>query len=126
MEARRETRLRHWLLQQMEKEDPIGQKVVSLLNWDLCYTMMILNYDEFNNSQEDFHTIIDMPVGTHNFKFIVDDEWKCSEDLPTASDPEGNLINYLQVSKEASHAQGDGLDDLTLNDLDMTRGKKNY
>jgi hypothetical protein len=64
-----------------------------------------------------------MPVGTHNFKFIVDDEWKCSEDLPTASDPEGNLINYLQVSKEASHAQGDGLDDLTLNDLEMTRGR---
>ena len=64
-------------------------------------------------SNEDFTTIIEMPSGTHHLKFIVDDEWKCSEDLPTASDMDGNLINFLQVSPEGGHSQGDGLDDLS-------------
>lgn len=27
----------------------------------------------------------------------MDDEWKCSNDLETATDPDGNLVNYLQV-----------------------------
>ena len=42
--------------------------------------------------------MIQMPLGTHHLKFIVDNEWKCSDDLPTATDPQGNLINYLSVS----------------------------
>ncbi|CAG8490583.1 5786_t:CDS:2 [Acaulospora colombiana] len=38
--------------------------------------------------------------GTHKLKFIVDDEWKCSSDLSTATDPDGNLINYLEVHED--------------------------
>jgi 5'-AMP-activated protein kinase regulatory beta subunit len=30
----------------------------------------------------------------------VDDEWKCSNDMETATDPDGNLVNYLQVMDE--------------------------
>jgi hypothetical protein len=55
-----------------------------------------------------------MPVGVHHLKYIVDDEWTCSEDLPTASDPDGNLVNYIQVTPEAGFSQGDGMDDLSL------------
>ncbi|KAJ3157744.1 hypothetical protein HDU89_000122 [Geranomyces variabilis] len=65
-----------------------------------------------SRSNADFTTVIDMPPGTHRFKFIVDDEWKCSEDLPIASDSEGNLVNYLEVTDEAGERQGDGLDEL--------------
>ncbi|KAJ3100619.1 hypothetical protein HDU97_002107 [Phlyctochytrium planicorne] len=62
-------------------------------------------------SKSDFTTVIDMPGGqTHRFKFIVDDEWKCSEDLPMASDPDGNLVNYLEVQDEKGEKIGDGLD----------------
>ncbi|KAJ1556631.1 hypothetical protein HK405_002300, partial [Cladochytrium tenue] len=55
-----------------------------------------------------------MPVGTtHRFKFIVDDEWKCSDDLPVATDADGNLVNYLDVVDEKGDHMGDGLDGLS-------------
>ena len=53
-----------------------------------------------------------MPPGRHNLKFVVDDEWKCSEDLPTASDPDGHLVNYIEINDEQGHGLGDGLDGL--------------
>ncbi|OBZ90988.1 5'-AMP-activated protein kinase subunit beta-2 [Choanephora cucurbitarum] len=48
-------------------------------------------------STHDFSAIIELPPGTHRLKFIVDDEWKCSNEMETATDPDGNLVNYLQV-----------------------------
>ena len=54
-----------------------------------------------------------MPVGMHQFKFIVDDEWKCSEDLPVGSDAEGNLVNCLQVQDEEGKSIHDGLEAIT-------------
>ncbi|ORZ14635.1 5'-AMP-activated protein kinase beta subunit, interation domain-domain-containing protein [Absidia repens] len=51
-------------------------------------------------STHDFNTVVDLPLGTHRLKFIVDDEWKCSNDMETATDPDGNLVNYLQVMDE--------------------------
>ncbi|KAG1458894.1 hypothetical protein G6F56_006285 [Rhizopus delemar] len=48
-------------------------------------------------STHDFNAVLELPSGTHRLKFIVDDEWKCSNDLETATDPDGNLVNYLQV-----------------------------
>ena len=57
--------------------------------------------------------MVDMSPGTHRFKFIVDDEWKCSEDLPITSGPDGNLVNYLEVIDEDGDQQGDGLDGLS-------------
>ncbi|KAJ3091628.1 hypothetical protein HK102_014004 [Quaeritorhiza haematococci] len=63
-----------------------------------------------NRSEVDFTTVVDLPKGTHRFKFIVDDEWKCSDDLPMASDADGNLVNYLEVTDDAGDSQGDGFD----------------
>ncbi|ORX61424.1 AMPKBI-domain-containing protein [Hesseltinella vesiculosa] len=51
-------------------------------------------------SSHDFSAVLDLPHGTHRLKFIVDDEWKCSNDMETATDPDGNLVNYLQVMDE--------------------------
>ena len=28
---------------------------------------------------------------------MVDDEWKCSDELGIAMNPDGNLVNYVQV-----------------------------
>lgn len=65
-------------------------------------------------SKSDFTTVIDMPAGmTHRFKFIVDDEWKCSDDLPMTTDSEGNLVNFLEVMDEKGDHMGDGLDGLS-------------
>ncbi|KAH7336966.1 5'-AMP-activated protein kinase beta subunit, interation domain-containing protein [Rhizoctonia solani] len=46
-------------------------------------------------------TTLDLRPGTYRLKFIVDDQWKCSDHLPTAVDDVGNLVNYIEVSDEA-------------------------
>lgn len=40
-------------------------------------------------SHEEFATIIDLPEGVHQYKFIVDDEWRYNPDLPTMPDRYG-------------------------------------
>ena len=42
--------------------------------------------------------MLNLPVGTHEFKFIVDGEIRCSNDFPTVMDANGNLTNYIEVS----------------------------
>lgn len=46
----------------------------------------------------DFTALVKLPPGPHSLKFIVDKQWKTSKYLPSATDADGNLINYLQVS----------------------------
>jgi hypothetical protein len=61
----------------------------------------------FINSTHDFTVVLELPPGTHRLKFIVDDEWKCSNDMETATDPDGNLVNYLQVMNEDDESECD-------------------
>ncbi|KIJ64425.1 carbohydrate-binding module family 48 protein [Hydnomerulius pinastri MD-312] len=35
--------------------------------------------------------------GTHHIRFIVDEQWRVADDLPTAVDDEGTLANYVAV-----------------------------
>lgn len=65
-----------------------------------AHTMLYLFSDLLQNSTHDFSAVLELPPGTHRLKFIVDDEWKCSNDMETATDPDGNLVNYLQVLDE--------------------------
>lgn len=30
-------------------------------------------------------------------KFIVDDSWRCSKQIPTATDDDGTLVNWVEV-----------------------------
>ncbi|KAF8606848.1 AMPKBI-domain-containing protein [Ceratobasidium sp. AG-I] len=45
-------------------------------------------------------TTVDLRPGTHRLKFIVDEQWKCANELPTAVDDGGNLVNYIEVTEE--------------------------
>ncbi|KAJ3380564.1 hypothetical protein HDU92_005899 [Lobulomyces angularis] len=65
---------------------------------------------KMKKSAQDFSTIIDLEPGTHRIKFIVDDEWKCSDDLPIATDSDGNLVNLIFISDETGNGLGDGFD----------------
>lgn len=48
-------------------------------------------------SHDDFTTVLSLPPGTHEFRFIVDGEVRCSTDFPTVLDSAGNLLNYVEV-----------------------------
>jgi hypothetical protein len=57
-----------------------------------------------SKSQQDFSVLLQLPEGTNRLKFIVDGEWKCSNDLDSALDPTGNLVNYLEVVRMSTSA----------------------
>lgn len=52
---------------------------------------------KLEKSTHDFSLLLNLPPGTHRVKFIVDGHWRCSNDLQTATDGDGNLVNWLEV-----------------------------
>ena len=46
-----------------------------------------------------FSTILNVRPGTHRFHFLVDGEWRVSNDFATAVDSDGNLLNYLEAAE---------------------------
>ncbi|KAG8898702.1 hypothetical protein FRB99_007200 [Tulasnella sp. 403] len=48
-------------------------------------------------SKSTFFTTLRLPPGNHPLRFIVDDQPKCTDTLPTATDPDGTLINYIEI-----------------------------
>lgn len=50
---------------------------------------------------DDRYTItLGLPVGTHRFRFVIDNELRFSDYLPTATDQMGNFVNYIEVTPE--------------------------
>ncbi|EJS44045.1 gal83p [Saccharomyces arboricola H-6] len=44
------------------------------------------------------HVKLQLPPGTHRFRFIVDNELRFSDYLPTATDQMGNFVNYMEIT----------------------------
>lgn len=115
MESRRNKRICHRNIQQLEAKSAFEQEVgwhkpkfktrhfkqrdpvnVFISNSSIfCFL-----FKQQTISTSDFSTILNLPPGTHRIKFIVDDEWKCSAELSAATDAEGNLVNFLEVADE--------------------------
>ncbi|WVR04287.1 hypothetical protein IAU60_001287 [Kwoniella sp. DSM 27419] len=49
------------------------------------------------SSTHDFNTILRLPPGQYRLKFIVDDSWRCSKQISTATDDDGTLVNWIEV-----------------------------
>lgn len=47
-----------------------------------------------------FMITLGLPVGTHRFRFVVDNELRFSDYLPSATDQMGNFVNYIEVTPE--------------------------
>ena len=47
-----------------------------------------------------FMITLGLPVGTHRFRFVVDNELRFSDFLPTATDQMGNFVNYVEITPE--------------------------
>ncbi|KAL0074551.1 5'-AMP-activated protein kinase beta subunit, interation domain-containing protein [Phycomyces blakesleeanus] len=96
------------MIGQHKSNEPDSQGVTTLLTWTQGGNNVYVT-GTFNGwkhkiklvkSTHDFNVVLELPPGTHRLKFIVDDEWKCSNDLETATDPKGNLVNYIRVMDE--------------------------
>ena len=48
-------------------------------------------------SQESFYTIVELPEGEHQYKFLVDGSWKHSDHVPTVDNKMGSLNNLVVV-----------------------------
>ncbi|KAK9449136.1 5'-AMP-activated protein kinase beta subunit, interation domain-containing protein [Limtongia smithiae] len=49
------------------------------------------------NRNGEFSTTVKLRPGTHRIRFVVDNELRCSDALPTATDSMGTLVNYIEV-----------------------------
>lgn len=47
-----------------------------------------------------FSITLGLPMGTHRFRFVVDNELRFSDFMPTATDQMGNFVNYFEVTPE--------------------------
>ena len=51
-----------------------------------------------NNKTETFERIVYLPKTKHQFKFIVDNKWICSNQYPTMADERGNINNFIDLT----------------------------
>ncbi|EOQ99284.1 hypothetical protein E3P92_02844 [Wallemia ichthyophaga] len=54
-------------------------------------------------SEKDFVTCVKLPPGHHRIVFVVDNNWRVSDDLQTATDDDGLMVNYIEVPKLAEN-----------------------
>ncbi|KAF9448712.1 carbohydrate-binding module family 48 protein [Macrolepiota fuliginosa MF-IS2] len=57
--------------------------------------------------------IVDLLPGTHHIRFLVDDQWRVSDELPTAVDDQGSLANYVNVQPHTPPTQSSPLPPVT-------------
>lgn len=70
---------------------------------------------KLRKSTHDFNTVLRLAPGQYRLKFLVDDSWRCSKSMPTATDNDGTLVNYIEVEAPKSDADqvGWAVDDMT-------------
>jgi len=51
-------------------------------------------------SQKDFVALIDLPVGDHQYKFVVDGDWVHDTSQPTVATDEGTKNNVIQIQQD--------------------------
>jgi len=49
-------------------------------------------------SGQEFSVVQELPRGVHQYKFIVDDQWRFAPDQPRMQDSQGNMNNVLDIS----------------------------
>ena len=73
-----------------------GEKVYVTGSFTGWRKMIGLSKQPDNN----FLITLGLPVGTHRFRFVIDNELRFSDFLPTATDQMGNFVNYVEVTSE--------------------------
>jgi 5'-AMP-activated protein kinase beta subunit, interaction domain/Glycogen recognition site of AMP-activated protein kinase len=64
---------------------------------NLFTTSCSSNPNHSTSDPDTFTTTVSLLPGTHHIKYVVDDNWRLTQDLPTAVDDDGSLANYVSV-----------------------------
>jgi len=48
--------------------------------------------------QDDFVAVVDLPAGTHQFKYVVDGEWLCCPSSPCVKNEHGTDNSVVEVA----------------------------
>ena len=98
----------------------------SFCNWKQFFLMQ-------KNDQGKFLLTLDLAKTIHQYKFKVDEEWKCNPKNPVCEDDDGNINNYIDASnfqKTNIKNQEDGNTDFSttgnmskLSQLNSSKGK---
>lgn len=56
--------------------------------------------DPENNKNNKFLLTLFLPKGEYQYKFKIDEQWKCNSNFPTCSDKNGNINNIIDLTKK--------------------------
>lgn len=79
-------------------EDYSQRKLPSVVKWEGGGQTVYVSFDDgatkipMVRSQNNFYTIIDLPEGTHHYRFLVDGQWRCDTKEPRDSGGQNNIV----------------------------------
>ena len=71
----------------------------SFCDWQQFFEME--KSEDINNKKNNkFFLTLFLPKGAYQYKFKIDDQWKCNSNFPTCSDKNGNINNIIDLTKQ--------------------------
>ena len=96
--------------------DGNGNKVYltgSFCDWHQFFEMeKYVDPNDTNNIK--FFLTLFLPKGAYQYKFKIDNQWKCNSNFPTCSDKNGNINNFVDLTKQKRE---DGTTDLSTSNV---------
>lgn len=89
----------------------------SFCDWQQFFVMQKCEDIKNENNNKFFLTLF-LPIGAYQYKFKIDDKWKCNSNFPTCSDKNGNINNIIDLTK---HKKDEGITDFSTSYV-TTRG----
>ncbi|GEQ72059.1 hypothetical protein JCM33374_g5745 [Metschnikowia sp. JCM 33374] len=80
-----------WINQTSEKITKVSI-IGSFSNW-----RDVIKLKRSSNNNNEYQTIINLPLGVHKLLYVINNEYRVSEWLPTATDQEGIFFNWFEV-----------------------------
>ena len=71
----------------------------SFCDWHQFFEMEKVEDPNNKNNYKFFLTLF-LPKGVYQYKFKIDDQWKCNSNFPTCSDKNGNINNIVDLTKQ--------------------------
>ena len=69
----------------------------SFCDWQQFFEME--RCEDPNNKNTKFYITLFLPLGSYQYKFKIDEQWKCNSNFPTCRDKNGNINNIIDLTK---------------------------